>query len=80
MGRDGVGRCELYENGSDGEGGRHSVPAAVKAVANKLGNTPAICRKCYIHPAIVEGPRNRCAGPASALLSGATSQSPGRAQ
>jgi DNA topoisomerase-1 len=47
--------AELYENGSDGEGGRHSVPAAVKAVANKLGNTPAICRKCYIHPAIVEG-------------------------
>ena len=47
--------AELYENGSDGEGGRHSVPAAIKAVANKLGNTPAICRKCYIHPAIVEG-------------------------
>ena len=21
----------------------------------RLGNTPAICRKCYIHPAIFEG-------------------------
>jgi DNA topoisomerase I len=24
-------------------------------VAKRLGNTPAICRKCYIHPAIFEG-------------------------
>lgn len=27
---------------------------AIKAVAGRLGNTPAICRKCYIHPAIIE--------------------------
>jgi len=27
----------------------------VKAVARQLGNTPAICRKCYIHPAVLEG-------------------------
>ncbi|MEI9987848.1 MAG: DNA topoisomerase IB [Aliidongia sp.] len=26
----------------------------VERVAKKLGNTPAICRKCYIHPAIFE--------------------------
>ncbi|HXR92350.1 MAG TPA: hypothetical protein VN750_18935 [Steroidobacteraceae bacterium] len=26
---------------------------AVKEVARQLGNTPAICRKCYIHPAIL---------------------------
>lgn len=38
------------ENGS----AARSVPAAVKAVAAKLGNTPAICRKCYIHPAVIE--------------------------
>jgi DNA topoisomerase-1 len=29
------------------------VLAAVKAVSEKLGNTPAICRKCYIHPIIL---------------------------
>jgi len=29
--------------------------AAIKAVAKRLGNTPAICRKCYIHPAVLEG-------------------------
>jgi DNA topoisomerase-1 len=28
---------------------------AVEAVAKMLGNTPAICRKCYIHPAIFDG-------------------------
>ena len=32
---------------------RKQVLAAVKAVSEKLGNTPAICRKCYIHPVIL---------------------------
>jgi DNA topoisomerase-1 len=27
---------------------------AVKAVAQRLGNTPSVCRKCYIHPAVLE--------------------------
>ena len=26
----------------------------VKGVAAQLGNTPAVCRKCYIHPAVIE--------------------------
>ena len=34
---------------------KKAVVAAVEAVAKKLGNTPAICRKCYIHPAVFEG-------------------------
>jgi len=29
------------------------VVAAIKAVARELGNTVAICKKCYVHPAIV---------------------------
>jgi DNA topoisomerase I len=33
---------------------RHVVQA-VEAVAKMLGNTPAVCRKCYIHPEILEG-------------------------
>lgn len=33
---------------------RHVV-AMVKDVAKQLGNTPAVCRKCYIHPAVLEG-------------------------
>ena len=26
---------------------------AIETVAARLGNTPAICRKCYVHPAII---------------------------
>lgn len=33
---------------------KREVAAAVKQVAERLGNTPAVCRKCYIHPGIVE--------------------------
>ena len=31
-----------------------NVKTAIFAVAHFLGNTPAICRKCYVYPAIVE--------------------------
>jgi DNA topoisomerase-1 len=34
---------------------KKNVVHAVEAVSKMLGNTPAICRKCYIHPAIFEG-------------------------
>ena len=34
---------------------KKNVVHAVEAVAKMLGNTPAICRKCYIHPAIFDG-------------------------
>jgi DNA topoisomerase-1 len=30
------------------------VVRAVESVARRLGNTPSICRKCYIHPAIID--------------------------
>lgn len=30
------------------------VTEAVKRVAERLGNTPAVCRECYIHPEVVE--------------------------
>ena len=31
-----------------------NIKNAVTAVAKILGNTPAICRKCYVHPAVLE--------------------------
>jgi DNA topoisomerase-1 len=34
---------------------KHAVVRAVERVAKHLGNTPAICRRCYVHPAIFEG-------------------------
>ena len=30
------------------------LKAAISAVAKILGNTPGICRKCYVHPAVLE--------------------------
>lgn len=34
--------------------GRRNVAQAIAAVAKALGNTTAVCRKCYVHPAILE--------------------------
>jgi DNA topoisomerase-1 len=31
---------------------RREIVGAIKLVAEHLGNTPAICRKCYIHPEV----------------------------
>jgi len=33
---------------------KKSVNEVVKNVAARLGNTPSVCRKCYIHPSIIE--------------------------
>ncbi len=33
---------------------KKNVVAAIKATSQSLGNTPAVCRKSYIHPAIIE--------------------------
>ena len=32
---------------------KRNVVAAIKAVSERLGNTQAVCRKCYIHPSII---------------------------
>jgi DNA topoisomerase-1 len=32
---------------------KKNIVAAVEQVARRLGNTKAVCRKCYIHPAII---------------------------
>jgi DNA topoisomerase I len=33
---------------------KKAVVEMVQEVAGQLGNTPAVCRKCYIHPAVIE--------------------------
>ena len=33
---------------------KKNVVEAIKAVAKQLGNTPAVCRKSYVHPAVLE--------------------------
>jgi len=34
---------------------RRTVAEAIREVANHLGNTLAVCRKSYVHPAVIEG-------------------------
>jgi DNA topoisomerase-1 len=33
---------------------KRNVVEVVKTVSRQLGNTPAVCRSCYIHPAVIE--------------------------
>jgi DNA topoisomerase-1 len=33
---------------------KKNVVQAVKSVAERLGNTPAVCRNCYVHPAVID--------------------------
>ena len=32
---------------------KKNVVAAIESVAKRLGNTPSVCRKCYVHPEII---------------------------
>jgi DNA topoisomerase I len=34
--------------------GKKGLSQAIEHVARQLGNTKAVCRKCYIHPAVIE--------------------------
>jgi DNA topoisomerase I len=34
--------------------GRRNVVQAIESVARRLGNTPTICRKCYVHPTLID--------------------------
>ena len=33
---------------------KRNITAAIERVASQLGNTKTVCRKCYVHPAILE--------------------------
>ncbi|MDB5371271.1 MAG: topoisomerase [Roseomonas sp.] len=34
---------------------KRNIKAAIERTAARLGNTPAICRKCYVHPEVLDG-------------------------
>ena len=42
---------EAFENKTQA---KKNIKDAISAVAKILGNTPAVCRKCYVHPAVLE--------------------------
>lgn len=33
---------------------KHNVTEAIRRVAERLGNTPSVCRKCYVHPGVID--------------------------
>lgn len=33
---------------------KKNIVQAIESVAERLGNTPTICRKCYVHPAVID--------------------------
>ena len=45
---------QLAKPAVDAAEAKRNVKHAVACVAARLGNTPAVCRKAYIHPAVIE--------------------------
>jgi len=45
--------CES-EPGTSATAGKKTVASAIDEVARRLGNTRAVCRKCYVHPAVID--------------------------
>ncbi|RZI44646.1 DNA topoisomerase IB [Herbaspirillum sp. HC18] len=43
-----------YERFDSEAQAKKNVVRAIESVAERLGNTPSICRKCYVHPAVIE--------------------------
>ncbi len=42
---------EAYDTKAEAQ---QNVVEAIKAVSERLGNTPSVCRKCYVHPAVLD--------------------------
>jgi DNA topoisomerase I len=52
---------------------KKNIKQAIEIVAEKLGNTVAVCRKCYIHPFVIDGYLQKklpCNGEAASLDNG----------
>jgi DNA topoisomerase-1 len=45
-----LSRLEAYESVTQA---KRNVAAAIRSVSKRLGNTLTICRKCYVHPALI---------------------------
>jgi DNA topoisomerase-1 len=37
---------------------KRTINAAIESVAHRLGNTRAVCRRCYVHPAVLDAYRD----------------------
>ena len=43
-----------FERIDDEAGRKKAIVAAIESVAGQLGNTPAVCRACYVHPDVID--------------------------
>ena len=43
-----------FDLDADEETTKSNIVSAIENVAKQLGNTPTICRKCYVHPAVID--------------------------
>jgi DNA topoisomerase-1 len=43
--------CEAFESQTQA---KKNIVQIIKEVAKRLGNTPSVCRKCYVHPTVLE--------------------------
>ena len=43
-----------FEDFDTKAGAKKNIVRAIESVARRLGNTPNVCRKCYIHPAVLD--------------------------
>jgi DNA topoisomerase I len=43
-----------YEKVDSAARAKKNVVSAIEQVAKRLGNTRAVCRKCYVHPAVID--------------------------
>jgi DNA topoisomerase-1 len=49
--------CEMlweFEKFESETQAKRNVVQAIKQVATRLGNTPSVCRKCYVHPVVLD--------------------------
>jgi DNA topoisomerase I len=57
---------------------RRQVVRTIEQVASQLGNTVAVCRKCYVHPAVVEAYVAGSLAALEAVKQGMAPDAPGR--
>jgi DNA topoisomerase-1 len=43
-----------FECGCPARQAKRNVASAIQSIAQRLGNTPAVCRKCYVHPEVID--------------------------
>lgn len=43
-----------YEQFDSEAQAKRNIVQAIESVSERLGNTPSVCRKCYVHPALID--------------------------